>query len=93
MSGFVRNDWGQYLNGGSSYYNFEYRSRALLEPTPAPAPPPSLAPVPITPQTRKNNKEGRVVIPAQKGGKIKSLRSKRSNKRSNKNKRRRTHRK
>jgi len=83
MSGFVRNDWGRYLNGGSSHYNFEYRSKALSEPTPAP---PTLAPIiPI-----KSNK---VVIPAQKGGKRKSLRSRRSHKRSNKNKRRQTHRK
>ena len=87
MSGFVRNDWGRYLNGGSSYYNFEYRSKA---PTPAPTPTPSLVPVPITPQSRKNNK---VVIPVQKGGKRKSLRRRRSHKRSNKNKHRRTHRK
>lgn len=80
MSGFVRNDWGQYLNGGSSYYNFEYRSKAPSEPTPTLA---RIIPI-------KNNK---VVIPAQNGGKRKSLRIRRSHKRSNKNKRRRTHRK
>ena len=107
MSGFVRNDWDKYLNGGSSHYNFEYRSQAQQElmpaptPTPAPAPAPAPMPPPITPQTRKNNKDGKVVIPTQKGGKRKSLRSRRShkrshkhsNKRSNKNKRRLTHRK
>ena len=96
MSGFVRNDWGRYLNGGSSHYNFEYRSPQpahLLNLTPTSVSPPASAPMPITSHSRKNNKEGRVVIPTQKGGKRKSLRSRRSNKRSNKNKRRRTHRK
>lgn len=86
MSGFVRNDWGQYLNGGSSHYNFEYRSRN----TDVPLPSPELAPMPITSESRKTNK---VVIPAQKGGKKKSLRSRHNHKRSNKNKSRRTHRK
>ena len=89
MSGFVRNDWGRYLNGGTSHCNFEYHSQALPELTPAPAP------MPITPQnishSRKNNKDGKMVIPTQKGGKRKSLRSRRSHTRSNKNKRRRTH--
>jgi len=95
MSGFVRNDWGKYLNGGSSHYNFEYRSQALLEPTPTPTPTPAPAPMPIalpnTPYTRKNNKDGKMVIPTHKGGNRKSLRNRRSHKRSNKNKRRRTH--
>ena len=98
MSGFVRNDWGQYLNGGSSHYNFEYRSPQPahllnLIPTPTPAPPP----MPITsPQntshSRKNIKDGKMLIPTHKGGKRKSLHSRRNHKRSNK-KYRRTHRK
>ena len=107
MSGFVRNDWGQYLNGGSSHYNFEYRSPQPahllnLIPTPTLAPPP----MPITsPQntshSRKNIKDGKMLIPTHKGGKRKSLRSRhsrhsrhsrRNHKRSNK-KYRRTHRK
>jgi len=98
MSGFVRNDWGQYLNGGSSHYNFEYRSRAPSEPTPAPTPAPTPTPTPMpktlpnTSHPTKNNKEGRVVIPTHKGGKRKSFRKRRSHKRSNK-KYRRTHRK
>ena len=97
MSGFVRNDWGQYLNGGSSHYNFEYRSQAPSELTPTPTPVPTPAPMPITPQNTshptKNNKDGKMVIPAHKGGKRKSLHSRRSHKLSNKNKRRRTYRK
>ena len=98
MSGFVRNDWGQYLNGGSSHYNFEYRSPqpahlSNLIPTPTLAPPP----MPITsPQntshSRKNIKDGKMLIPTHKGGKRKSLHSRRNHKRSNK-KYRRTHRK
>ena len=106
MSGFVRNDWGQYLNGGSSHYNFEYRSpqpahlsNLIPTPTLALAPPP----MPITsPQntshSRKNIKDGKMLIPTHKGGKRKSLRSRhsrhsrRNHKRSNK-KYRRTHRK
>jgi len=99
MSGFVRNDWGKYLNGGSSHYNFEYRSQALLEPTPTPTPTttPTTTPAPIpiallnTLYPKKNNKDGKMVIPTHKGGKRKSLRNRRSHKRSNKNKRRRTH--
>ena len=98
MSGFVRNDWGRYLNGGSSHYNFEYRS-----PQPDPLPnliptsvSPSVSPptsMPNTSHTRKNNKDGKMVIPTHKGGNRKSLHSRRSHKHSNKNKRRRTYRK
>jgi hypothetical protein len=97
MSGFVRNDWGKYLNGGSSHYNFEYRS-------PQPAHLPNLIPTSVSPSVspptsmpntshlKKNNKDGKMVIPTHKGGKRKSLHSRRSHKRSNK-KYRRTHRK
>ena len=89
MSGFVRNDWGQYLNGGSSHYNFEYRSRA---PPPSQELTPAPAPMPNTLHPKKNNKDGKMVIPTHKGGKRKSLHSRRTHKRSNK-KYRRTHRK
>ena len=103
MSGFVRNDWGQYLNGGSSHYNFEYRSPqpahlSNLIPTPTPAPPPMLITPQNTSHSRKNIKDGKMLIPTHKGGKRKSLRSRhsrhsrRNHKRSNK-KYRRTHRK
>ena len=106
MSGFVRNDWGKYLNGGSSHYNFEYRSPqpahlSNLIPTPTPAPPPMLITPQNTSHSRNNIKDGKMLIPTHKGGKRKSLRSRhsrhsrhsrRNHKRSNK-KYRRTHRK
>ena len=74
MSGFVRNDWNRFLNGGTSHYNFSYRSEVVtpVEPTPVPTPVPVPGPV-----AKKSNK---VVIPIQKGGKRKSKRARRSHK-------------
>jgi hypothetical protein len=75
MPGFERNDWNRFLNGGTSHYNFAYRSEIVtpIEPTPTPAPAPTSVPVPIinAPVAKKSNK---VVIPTQKGGKRKSKR-------------------
>ena len=97
MSGFVRNDWGRYLNGGTSQYNFSYKSEAPpapLEPSPAPVPAPMPTPAPMPAPTpnaspsKKNNKN-KIVFPVQKemkGGRRKSRRSKTK-------KHRRTHRK
>jgi len=84
MPGFIRNDWDRYLSGGTSQYNFAYKSElpiAAIEPVPAPAPAPApalaLAPNAST-NTRKSNKN-RVVIPTQKGGKRKSRRHTKKN--------------
>jgi hypothetical protein len=74
MSGFVRNDWDRFLSGGTSHYNFSYRSE-VVNPTPTPTPVP--VPTPVTPIAKKGNK---VVIPTQKGGKRKSKRVRRSHK-------------
>ena len=69
MPGFERNDWNRFLNGGTSHYNFAYRSKN----EPSPVTPPTPAPTPIinAPVSKKSNK---VVIPTQKGGKRKSKR-------------------
>jgi hypothetical protein len=78
MSGFVRNDWKSYLNGGTSHYNFSYKSEAPhmpIEETPAPMPVP-IPPVTNTLQSRKNNKN-KIEFPVTKqmtGGKRKSRR-------------------
>lgn len=82
MSGFVKNDWNRFLNGGTSQYNFSYRSEAPpapLEPTPGPAPAPPI-PVPVAPAPINNikshirsKKMNKVVIPTQKGGKRKTI--------------------
>lgn len=81
MSGFVRNDWGKYLNGGTSHYNFSYKSEAPpvpIEATHAPVPvPPMPAPAPNASQARKNNKNSKIPFPVQKemkGGRRKSRR-------------------
>ncbi len=45
MSGFMKNSWSKFLNGGESY-NFKYNSETPveLEPAPMPMPPPPPAP-------------------------------------------------
>lgn len=78
MSGFVKNDWNRFLNGGTSQYNFSYRSEA--PPTPIEPVPVSVAPIiPIPSNSAKsvknqNKKTNKVVIPTKKGGKRKTIR-------------------
>ena len=79
MSGFVKNDWNRFLNGGTSQYNFSYRSDAPPtppEPIPTPVPIPSTAPVPsnVAKSHIRDKKTNKVVIPPQKGGKRKATR-------------------
>lgn len=97
MPGFEKNDWSRYLNGGTSQYNFAYKSEApptIVEANPHPVPMATEAEAEAeagaSVQSRKNNKNNKVTIPTQKGGKRKS-----KHRRSHvqKNKRRRTHRK
>jgi hypothetical protein len=71
MPGFQNSEWNRYLNGGTSHYNFSYKSE--VEPSPMPAPTPMPAPAPM-PNATSNKKSNKVVIPTQKGGKRKSRR-------------------
>jgi hypothetical protein len=73
MSGPIRNEWNRFLNGGTSHYNFSYRSEIVtpIEPGPSPMPVPAATPILNATSNKKSNK---VVIPTQKGGKRKSRR-------------------
>ena len=90
MSGPIHNEWNRFLNGGTSHYNFYYRSKIVDPVTPLS----SLSPAPIinAPITKKGNRD---VIPAQKGGKRKTMNrvKKRSHKRRSHKKNRQSHRK
>lgn len=59
MSGFVRNDWSKFLNGGQSY-NFKYKDEAPPAPEPMPVPPP---PPPTTAAPAQSPPKN-VVLPA-----------------------------
>jgi hypothetical protein len=54
MSG---SEWSKYLNGGTSQYNFSYKSNTPSAPVPnsTPAPIPISTPVPISNITNKKN--------------------------------------
>jgi len=78
MSGFKENHWNRFLNGGTSNYNFSYRS----EPPPNVIPlQPQPQPQPILPSKKINEK---VVIPTIKGGKRKSRRAMKKSRRTHK---------
>lgn len=75
MSGFMRNDWSRYLNGGTAQYNFLYRSELPVSPATASLTASLTASPAIVTNlhnSTKNNKNNKVLIPVQKGGKRKS---------------------
>lgn len=83
MSG---SEWNRYLNGGTSQYNFSYKSNIPTAPSPVPTPPQSspsagLMPTPLPNVTNKKNNNTKINIlkinkknTTQSGGKRKSRR-------------------
>ncbi len=69
MSGFKENHWNRFLNGGTSNYNFSYRSE-INPAIPIEQPQPI-----VPPPTLPKKSTGKVVIPSIKGGKRKSRRA------------------
>ena len=90
----MKNDWNRFFNGGTSQYNFSYRSEASPVPETAPSSLPSVpvasvsVPLSKVPNNQvlpnnsisktKNHKENKVVIPTIKGGKRRTRRGKSS---------------